>query len=686
MQVASLMSSHPYNALWTQLGDLYGAVGFPTKLARTIITATNVRKVDLLNKIINSLTYFIRCGMVEKRSSCSIPVEQDDWSSLTDNCSMTSLVSTTTLVDHIEDSCKTEQVLLEETGKENVNHNFMYTKENNGTNNTAIEFNNQNSQTYKNTLPREATEKEVIINSEIDHKRHDTTEHSTRFINKTKSHSSLKESKLYPSLYNFKDDNAYNDQSFLNPEIISQKVSRLCRVTPNALMYHSQKSDQTIIENILPKKIETERQLSAADVTKKLPMQPLTNVNKTSNYNHLSSSISDAKQNVGYNINPQSTASNKTANSGEEQNGVVFVLGDNDELIGLKASNKLSDDKLLSAEFVSSVDRKEAQLNQSHNSQSVLCSNCLLSKDNFFVLKQTSSYQDELNKCKESICLIKDKPRTQDICDNCGSLVGSIPNLSYENSDCKSVISKSVIDLSTVNMNYYDNSYYSSNQEPFSETERSGQKVVTVHSTVIELEEEIAGIVNGLHMCSGKQVTRSQSLTLPSCKKPVTLKSQMCRCHHEYVKNNYHNLKDLSKVHSYLKHCDQSCTSFESPSRGRKFENVESVSEIKDCTDKNYSMHYSCYCEPKSKCRTNTDLQCSLCELCLKKCLERNFNSYLTGYSNNKDSQNKEGNAMFDNYNNLSDEDTVNNKRSENCQDKGKTYEDKSFVELPCPR
>jgi hypothetical protein len=49
------------------LGDLYGAVGFPRCLSRTIIVG---RKVPLVEKFLHVLTYFIRCSeLVESRES-----------------------------------------------------------------------------------------------------------------------------------------------------------------------------------------------------------------------------------------------------------------------------------------------------------------------------------------------------------------------------------------------------------------------------------------------------------------------------------------------------------------------------------------------------------------------------------------------------------------------------------------
>ncbi|XP_026739758.1 folliculin-interacting protein 2 isoform X2 [Trichoplusia ni] len=57
-------SCKPYNALWAQLNDLCGSIGFPPRTARTIITGT--KNTQFLNKLLVVLTYFLRCGDVRR--------------------------------------------------------------------------------------------------------------------------------------------------------------------------------------------------------------------------------------------------------------------------------------------------------------------------------------------------------------------------------------------------------------------------------------------------------------------------------------------------------------------------------------------------------------------------------------------------------------------------------------------
>lgn len=64
------------NPLWGQLNDLYGAIGFPTKMAHTIITGSN--KPELITKMLNFLTYFIRCNDVLKQTSSRWDVVEEN--------------------------------------------------------------------------------------------------------------------------------------------------------------------------------------------------------------------------------------------------------------------------------------------------------------------------------------------------------------------------------------------------------------------------------------------------------------------------------------------------------------------------------------------------------------------------------------------------------------------------------
>uniref|UniRef100_A0A8C8RIF8 Folliculin interacting protein 2 n=1 Tax=Pelusios castaneus TaxID=367368 RepID=A0A8C8RIF8_9SAUR len=58
-----LAKSHPYNPLWAQLGDLYGAIGSPVRLTRTVIVG---KRKELVQRILYVLTYFLRCSELQE--------------------------------------------------------------------------------------------------------------------------------------------------------------------------------------------------------------------------------------------------------------------------------------------------------------------------------------------------------------------------------------------------------------------------------------------------------------------------------------------------------------------------------------------------------------------------------------------------------------------------------------------
>lgn len=62
-KMSEISKFHPYNVLWAQMSDLYGAIGSPPKLSKTIVCGS---QEPLIEKVLNVLTYFIRCGQIER--------------------------------------------------------------------------------------------------------------------------------------------------------------------------------------------------------------------------------------------------------------------------------------------------------------------------------------------------------------------------------------------------------------------------------------------------------------------------------------------------------------------------------------------------------------------------------------------------------------------------------------------
>ncbi|XP_054832180.1 folliculin-interacting protein 1 isoform X2 [Eublepharis macularius] len=61
--VGMLAKTHPYNPLWAQLGDLYGAIGSPVRLSKTVVVG---KRQDLVQRLLYFLTYFIRCSELQE--------------------------------------------------------------------------------------------------------------------------------------------------------------------------------------------------------------------------------------------------------------------------------------------------------------------------------------------------------------------------------------------------------------------------------------------------------------------------------------------------------------------------------------------------------------------------------------------------------------------------------------------
>lgn len=71
LKLSEISKMFPYNSLWAQLGDLYGAVTSPTKLSKTIICG-NEAHAKTIEKLLNMLTYFIRCSEIRRNSHTKV--------------------------------------------------------------------------------------------------------------------------------------------------------------------------------------------------------------------------------------------------------------------------------------------------------------------------------------------------------------------------------------------------------------------------------------------------------------------------------------------------------------------------------------------------------------------------------------------------------------------------------------
>lgn len=72
LKLSEISKIYPYNALWAQLGDLCGAItSYPIKLSKTIICG-NEANVKTIERLLNIMTYFIRCSEIKRNSHTKI--------------------------------------------------------------------------------------------------------------------------------------------------------------------------------------------------------------------------------------------------------------------------------------------------------------------------------------------------------------------------------------------------------------------------------------------------------------------------------------------------------------------------------------------------------------------------------------------------------------------------------------
>lgn len=319
---------NPCNPLWGQLTDLYGAIGHPTKVSHTIITGTN--KSELISKILNSLTYFIRCSDIERKCLTRLDIQEEN-----------------KVVDCI---CKQKSCIPKENYKKYEDH----LREMAITNGVSKQY--KESRSDVNALKNEFNESsESIEMHNLNGLRHNSRRNGlvktrtciTDLCDITKTNDSPP-TRLYPKLEDLccEEELSTNieqaepksphllldkvkslgiqavdvipldkDQEYqLTNAIINEKVRKLCRVPTSAVLYHMDTSSNSNLIDIH----EASLQVKKVFAPKKIDMEKQT---RSSESYH------------------QTNAQNHDINANKKN--VVFVLGDNEELIGIKKVDQM---------------------------------------------------------------------------------------------------------------------------------------------------------------------------------------------------------------------------------------------------------------------------------------------------------------------------------------------------------
>lgn len=730
----ALSKSHPYNPLWAQLGELYGALGFPLKVAKTIVTS-GAKKVELLNRILHSLTYFIRCSEVEKRIIETLDSTEEQFSDLSAAASSQSSSSsrTTVLGDDPQPSHSSF------TRRFLSSHDVMTVFDNRvdpgveigrelQAENAVCPFTDKCSENVRTTsspLPSKVIKDDHSLVQKVggieEHNCYSAPKsvpldklsvrnESVRDVKKdvhlsvpqvggmrrtssfmkslsntanaiehenSDSKFSAGTCRLYPSLADLKlvDAETGGSTSSIQPdskpmiadlervelnniksdapfqhEDISLKVSRLCRVPTSAILYHLQNDDNgqgcKAEEVILPKRMESERQRSSVKTA------PVFRAKPSEIYSPLSgsSTLSCEKNSV------------KSINEDDEvrsgKGDVIFVIGDNEQLIDIKQSHKSDSEH---NEKAISNDKKGLGHDVCNDYPTVLSTSSLCGSP--FICKREF---DSAKKIQLDINVRSGKYEFQDETIN-------ICRREQKTKQCTSC-----------------------------STNKNGYRVLTVRPSVIELEDECGGLKTDLSvkncMRTGRPVSRSLSLLSSlSSEKVCKDTSSFCRRHSDCVFEINRYLKAYHSVRFHFERCEGVLMNYIEGRDHKKMlhetdKKMNKVAEARGnfCLSENSAVN--------EKCRSiNTDTFSVGCRTIMDNTVAGSDNCDLSALRGHKDpccinGCVSEENAIFDDYSKLSDDSvlcdirTSSRKAEEDGMASAEQLQCESLLELPMPR
>lgn len=749
----ALSKSHPYNPLWAQLGELYGALGFPVKVAKTVVTS-GAKKLELLNRILSSLTYFIRCSEVEKHV-----IERQDSTEAQLNAAtvrQSSNTPTTALVDkHLQPSHSSfarhflsgRDVMMVfdsrvdhgvEIGRELEVENGDKCNDNMATK-SPVPSEVSSLQSVGVTEERDCSSAQISVqlgqsgvgSESIRNLRKDVhlsvpqisgMRRTASFMKKLDStttvmeleHSNPKSStrtgRLYPDLADLKLDdgdettgakfslhpedkssvadsnraevhNMNSDHSF-HYEDMAQKVSRLCRVPTSAILCHLQGKDSVKLsqdtEVLLPKRVESERQRSCANTAPTFKGKPI----KVSEESNTPSPISST-------VHYEETTVKSISKDGESILGrgdVIFVIGDNEQLIDLKHSHKSETEqnektnRKLSHDACCDVYPSVSRTSSPHASHVIACekggNSC---KYAHHVCHSDVTFSCLASDGKSSLC--KHEPGLARKCElNVNVDVGKskfqeevlrVPIKEQKTKSCTSHL-----------------------------TSESGCRVITIHPSVIELEDECGGLQTNLSVKNCVRSSRSMSCSLSLLRPlsranignnplPFRRRHSDCICEISRYVKEYHSVRFQFErcegvLMNYIQGRDQKKSFLQTDKR------IDKVAEAREnfCLTEGSVVCEKCSSVKKDNlsvgCSDVVDKASECCDMCVRR--GEKHQDCVSGYVS-------EGNAMFDDYSNLSDDDddlfdttTSNRKAEEDGVTSTEQQQCETLLELPMPR
>ena len=743
-QLDALSKSHPYNPLWAQLGELYGALGFPVKIAKTVVTS-GTKKLELLNRILSSLTYFIRCSEVEKHI-----IEGQDSTEAQLNAAIVEQSTNTPAAPLFDKRVQPSHSSFARhflSGHDvmtvfdsRVDHGVEIGREldvesgnkcsDSMASESTLPFEGSSLQSVGGNVERDCSSAQISVQlgqsgagsegvSNLRKDVHLSVPHvggmkrTASFMRKLDStstvmeleHSNPKSStrtgRLYPDLADLKLDDGVetagikyslhceDDSSVADPnavefhnmntdhsfhyEDLAQKVSRLCRVPTSAILCHLQGKDSVkqiqAEEVLLPKRVESERQRSCVDTSP--TFKPKSNkVSEGSDTPSQSSSTVYCEKTSVKNI---STDGESVLGRGD----VIFVIGDNERLIDIKQSrkseieqNEKTNEKLgydTCCDFYPCVSRTP----NPHASPVIACEE----SDYFCKYAHHVCHSDTTLACLAS----DGKPS---VCKHESGLASKYElNMNMGVVKCK--LQEEIVRVPTKEQKA---------------RHRTDRRVITIHPSVIELEDECGGLKTSLSVKNSVRTSRPMSCSL-SLLSPLSRASvgknplPVRRRHSDCICEISRYLKDYHSVRFQFERCEGVLMNYIQGRDQKKsfLQTDERTDKVAEARENFCLIEGPVVCEKRrSVNKDNLSFGCSdmvdrAQEYCM--CVRRGekHHSYVGGYVS-------EGNAMFDDYSNLSDDDslcenaTSNRKGEEDGITSTEQQQSETLLELPMPR
>lgn len=369
-----LNTSHPYNPLWAQIGELYGAIGTPARISKTFIYSR--RNSSAVNRILNVLSYFIRCGEVKR---FDVDSKQLSWETID------------LLMEKPESPVETVCPKLDSDYTDSGDYIEMSTF---SLNDTSINLQRNKSKIETCSMNLDENHQNPLLSESLSE------------CNVPKDKSSLKRTKSCVTKLQNSHQNSYFDFSKSSLSSIStlvpytedsssDKISDKCSIISNNNDCDFCTSVNNVnINNKMSKlhRVSTSKTLNNVQIKYDLSSinaKNHLNVPISSKYSKISESDNNMFNSLDINLvncnpinsisseNTHSTgkcdaATEKAVESGSKKRDVLFVLGEDEALIGLKSDNAKFDDSGNSSELNTPNTSSMNVQNAAFNSNSII--------------------------------------------------------------------------------------------------------------------------------------------------------------------------------------------------------------------------------------------------------------------------------------------------------------------------